>query len=127
MIYVTPSRPVTCMPLAREFNEVVAMDLKVWDFKKNIYFLHLIDMATRFSISTVIYKKEKRVIIDQIIEKNGLAFSGKSKKGNLMEMIELNNHIWYVGCQFHPEFTSSPIEGHPLFNGFINAASKRKV
>ncbi len=60
-------------------------------------------------------------------EKNGLAFSGKSKKGNLMEMIELNNHIWYVGCQFHPEFTSSPIEGHPLFNGFINAASKRKV
>ena len=59
-------------------------------------------------------------------EKNGLAFSGKSKKGNLMEMIELKNHAWYVGCQFHPEFTSSPIKGHPLFNGFVNAASKRK-
>ena len=60
-------------------------------------------------------------------EKYGLAFSGQSKKGCLMEMIELKNHIWYVGCQFHPEFTSSPINGHPLFNGFINAASKRKV
>ena len=63
----TPSHPVTCMPLAREFNEVVAMDLKVWDFKKNI-FLHLIGMATRFIISTVIYKKEKHAIIDQIIQ-----------------------------------------------------------
>ena len=60
-------------------------------------------------------------------EKNGLSFSGRSKKGNLMEMIELKNHAWYLGCQFHPEFTSSPIKGHPLFNGFIKAASKRKV
>ena len=60
-------------------------------------------------------------------EKKGLAFSGQSKEGNLMEMIELKNHSWYVGCQFHPEFTSSPINGHPLFNGFINSASKRKI
>ena len=41
-----------------------------------------------------------------------------------LEMIELKNHTWYVGCQFHPEFTSSPIKGHPLFNGFVRAASK---
>ena len=60
-------------------------------------------------------------------DKSDLVFSGISKKGNLMEIIELNNHPWYVGCQFHPEFTSSPIKGHPLFNGFINAASKRKT
>ena len=60
-------------------------------------------------------------------EQKGLAFSGQSKEGNLMEMIELKNHSWYVGCQFHPEFTSSPINGHPLFNGFINSASKRKI
>ena len=65
-------------------------------------------------------------LFKQDFEKNGLAFSGKSKKGNLMEMIELKNHAWYVGCQFHPEFTSSPIKGHPLFNGFVNAASKRR-
>ena len=76
----TPSRPVSCIPLARDFNEVVAMDLKVWDMKKNIYFLHLIDMATRFSVSTIIYKKEKQVIIDKIIETwigTGLGCPGK--------------------------------------------------
>ena len=76
----TPSRPVTCIPLARDFNEVVAMDLKIWDLKKNIYILHLIDMATRFCVSTIIHKKEKQVIIDQIIEKwigTGLGCPGK--------------------------------------------------
>ena len=58
---------------------------------------------------------------------SGLIFSGISKKGNLMEIIELKNHPWYLACQFHPEFTSSPIEGHPLFNGFISASLKRKI
>jgi CTP synthase len=58
---------------------------------------------------------------------SGLVFSGISKKGSLMEIIELKNHPWYLACQFHPEFTSSPIEGHPLFNGFISASLKRKV
>ncbi len=71
------------------------------------------------------YEVNGNLVVD--FEKNGLAFSGQSKEGNLMEMIELKNNSWYVGCQFHPEFTSSPINGHPLFNGFINAASKRKI
>jgi CTP synthase len=44
-----------------------------------------------------------------------------------MEIIELKNHPWYLACQFHPEFTSSPIKGHPLFNGFILASLKRKI
>jgi CTP synthase len=61
----------------------------------------------------------------ELFDGSELKFSGKSKKGNLMEMIELKGHPWYLGCQFHPEFTSSPISGHPLFNGFI-AASKKK-
>ena len=63
----TPSKPIVSMPMAREFNETVAMDLKEWK-KGEIYFLHLIDMATRFSRSAVIYSKEKRVIINKIIE-----------------------------------------------------------
>ena len=41
---------------------------------------------------------------------------------NLVEMIELKNHPWFVACQFHPEFTSKPKKGHPLFNDFIKAA-----
>ncbi len=51
----------------------------------------------------------------------GLCVSGRSQD-NLVEMIELPDHPWFVGCQFHPEFTSTPRDGHPLFNGFIEAA-----
>jgi len=51
-----------------------------------------------------------------------LVVAGESMDGGLVEVIELHDHPWFVGCQFHPEFTSSPREGHPLFKGFISAA-----
>lgn len=56
------------------------------------------------------------------IEAAGLRVSGVSMQENLVEMIELPNHPWFIGCQFHPEFTSTPRDGHPLFSGFIEAA-----
>lgn len=56
------------------------------------------------------------------IEKGSLIISGISLHGNLVEMIELKDHPWFIGCQFHPEFTSNPRDGHPLFNSFITAA-----
>lgn len=52
----------------------------------------------------------------------GLKVSGLSSDAKLVEMIELPNHPWFVGCQFHPEFTSNPRDGHPLFSGFVQAA-----
>jgi CTP synthase len=52
----------------------------------------------------------------------GLVVSGMSAKDKLCEMIELREHPWFVGCQFHPEFTSTPHNGHPLFKAFIQAA-----
>jgi CTP synthase len=52
----------------------------------------------------------------------GLIIAGLSEDGLLVEMIEVANHPWFVACQFHPEFTSTPRDGHPLFSGFINAA-----
>jgi len=55
------------------------------------------------------------------IEAAGLRVSARSQD-NLVEMIELPDHPWFVGCQFHPEFTSTPRDGHPLFSAFINAA-----
>lgn len=58
------------------------------------------------------------------IEHAGLKVSGRSVKDNLVEIIELPNHPWFVGCQFHPEFTSTPRDGHPLFIQFINAANR---
>lgn len=59
------------------------------------------------------------------IEAAGLVVSGKSSDNQLVEMIELPEHPWFVGCQFHPEFTSTPRDGHPLFSGFIEAAKKK--
>jgi CTP synthase len=56
----------------------------------------------------------------------GLRFSGFSRDG-LVEVIELNNHPWFVATQFHPEFTSTPRDGHPLFTGFIRAARAHRA
>jgi CTP synthase len=58
----------------------------------------------------------------QKLQDAGLVISGLSVDNELVEMIELSDHPWFIGCQFHPEFTSKPREGHPLFNSFINAA-----
>ncbi len=58
----------------------------------------------------------------EVLEENGLIFSGKSVNKELMEMIEIKDHPWFVACQFHPEFTSNPRDGHPLFNSYIQAA-----
>jgi len=56
------------------------------------------------------------------IEMAGLKVSGRSESDNLVEMIEIPDHPWFIGCQFHPEFTSTPRDGHPLFTAFIQAA-----
>ena len=56
------------------------------------------------------------------LEKKGLIFSGMSPDGSLPETIELENHPWFIGVQFHPEFKSRPFAPHPLFSSFIKAA-----
>jgi len=56
------------------------------------------------------------------IKAAGLRVSGMSAKDGLCEMVELTSHPWFVGCQFHPEFTSTPRHGHPLFKAFVQAA-----
>jgi CTP synthase len=58
----------------------------------------------------------------QPLEENGLIISGTSPDNNLVEMVELSDHPWFLGCQFHPEFKSKPMKPHPLFKAFINAA-----
>ncbi|MCI1730200.1 MAG: CTP synthase [Chiayiivirga sp.] len=61
------------------------------------------------------------------LEEAGLVISAKSMDDLLVEMIELPNHPWFVACQAHPEFLSTPREGHPLFIGFVRAAREFKV
>lgn len=58
------------------------------------------------------------------IKEKGLKIAGLSTDNKLVEIIELPDHPWFIGVQFHPEFTSNPRKGHPLFSGFIKAASE---
>jgi len=60
------------------------------------------------------------------LQQLGLRVAGRSSDGSLVEMIEVVDHPWFVACQFHPEFTSSPLSSHPLFKGFIEAALARQ-
>lgn len=59
--------------------------------------------------------------LDRLVS-TGMRVCGKSLDGKLVEAIEIPSHPWFLACQFHPEFTSTPRKGHPLFTGFINAA-----
>jgi CTP synthase len=58
----------------------------------------------------------------QILEEKGFVISGTSPDGNLVELVELKNHPWYLACQYHPEFQSKPNAPHPLFKSFISAS-----
>ena len=59
--------------------------------------------------------------VDALVE-HGLVIGGRSSDGALVEMIEISTHPWFMACQFHPEFTSTPRDGHPLFKQFVLAA-----
>ncbi|CAL4324110.1 CTP synthase [Buchnera aphidicola (Neophyllaphis podocarpi)] len=89
-------------------------------------------------LSSKIYKKKYIIerhrhryeINNKLIEKIkkfGLIIAGKSKNASFIEIIEIPFHPWFLGCQFHPEFTSNPKKGHPLFISFIKAASKSYI
>jgi CTP synthase len=60
----------------------------------------------------------------EAMAKKGLVFGGLSPDGELVELVELKDHPWFVACQFHPEFRSTPLEAHPLFRGFVAAAKR---
>jgi CTP synthase len=60
-----------------------------------------------------------------VLERGGLVISGLSPDGRLVETIELKDHPYFVGCQFHPEFKSRPSQPHPLFAGFVKASAEQ--
>ena len=71
------------------------------------------------------HRYEVNISYKENFEKNGLIFSGLSPDNRLPEIIELKNHPWFIGVQFHPEFKSRPFNPHPLFSSFIKAAKKK--
>jgi CTP synthase len=62
----------------------------------------------------------------ETLQEAGLTIAGKSIDDRLVEVVEIEDHPWFVACQFHPEFTSNPRDGHPLFSGFIRAAREHQ-
>ncbi|MDH3827270.1 MAG: CTP synthetase, partial [Desulfobacterales bacterium] len=58
------------------------------------------------------------------LKEAGMVISGTSPNGELVEIVEIGDHPWFLGCQFHPEFKSRPMEPHPLFRDFIGASLK---
>lgn len=62
----------------------------------------------------------------QLLQEHGMVFSGVNPERDLVEIVELKDHPWFVSCQFHPEFASRPCRPHPLFYGFVQAALDRK-
>ncbi|HWI39896.1 MAG TPA: CTP synthetase, partial [Verrucomicrobiae bacterium] len=56
------------------------------------------------------------------LSENGLLLSGVFPEGDLVEIVEIPGHPWFLGCQFHPEFKSKPLNPHPLFRDFVAAA-----
>jgi CTP synthase len=62
----------------------------------------------------------------EILEEKGMVISGTSLDKNLVEIVELKDHPWFLGCQFHPEFKSRPMDPHPLFKDYIGKALERK-
>jgi CTP synthase len=63
----------------------------------------------------------------EVLEKAGMSFTGLNPGGDLVEIVEIAEHPWFLGCQFHPEFKSRPLDPHPLFVAFIRAALARKL
>lgn len=72
------------------------------------------------------HRYEVNIHYKKRLEEKGLVFSGLSPDGKLTEVVELADHPWFVGVQFHPEFKSRPFGPHPLFVGFVNAAHQQK-
>jgi CTP synthase len=61
------------------------------------------------------------------LQKAGMAFTGMSPDGKFVEIVELADHPWFLGCQFHPEFKSRPLNPHPLFRAFVQAAYENRL
>ena len=73
------------------------------------------------------HRYEVNINLKDKFEKKGMSFSGLSPDGFLPEIIELKNHPWFIGVQFHPEFKSRPFAPHPLFSSFIKASKNHKL
>ncbi len=84
-------------------------------------------LASKIYGKTKIYERHRHRYefnpeYEDILSAAGLVISGKNPEHDLVEIVELENHPWFLGCQFHPEFKSKPLISHPIFKSFIGAS-----
>ena len=88
-------------------------------------------VATTYGVNKIAERHRHRYEVNNhflnLLEENGLIISGRSYDHSLVEVVELADHPWFIACQFHPEFTSTPRKGHPLFSGFVQAALQHQT
>jgi CTP synthase len=73
------------------------------------------------------HRYEYNNLFRSVMEDRGMVIAGTSPDGSLVEMVEIGNHPWFVGCQFHPELKSRPVRPHPLFKEFVRAAKEYRA
>ena len=123
----TPDAESCCIELMNEQQEVTNMggtmrlgaylcNLRKDSLAQNIYGQKQISERHR-------HRYELNPSYFEALEKAGLQITGRSPSGKLAEMVELPGHPYFVACQFHPEFKSRPMQPHPLFERFIQAAA----
>ncbi|WP_422667323.1 CTP synthase [Buchnera aphidicola] len=108
----------------KNFNGKMRLGNKICKLKKNSLSRSL--YKTDIIIERHRHRYEVNNILLKKIEKNGLIVTGRSKNQKTVEIIEILHHPWFIACQFHPEFTSTPRDGHPLFTDFIKCIAKNK-
>ncbi len=127
---IDPNTPYPVVALMEEQEKVVEMGatmrLGAWPCRVSKF----TKAFTAYGVENISERHRHRFEVNnkyrQLLSEKGLFFSGVSPDGKLVEMIEIENHPWFVGCQFHPELKSQPLVPHPLFRDFIGAAWKRK-
>ena len=123
----TPYPVIDLMPEQRDIDEMGGtMRLGVYPCKINDG-----TMIQRIYADELIYERHRHRYefnneYRDILTEGGMVLSGLSPSGKLVETIELKDHPWFVGVQFHPEFKSRPNKPHPLFRDFIRAAYEYK-
>ena len=127
----TEFNPATPHPVIDIMEDQKAVDNKGGSMRLGQYPCKLLDrsQAREAYGEDVIYERHRHRYefnnaFREKLESNGLQFSGTNPDTNLVEIVEIPSHPWYVGVQFHPEFQSKPNKPHPLFSSFIQAADK---
>jgi len=130
----TEFEPTTPNPVIYKLRDLLGIDTIGGTMRLGAYPADLTpgSLATRiYHASSISERHRHRYEFNRTFEKTlteqGLIISGVSPDKNFVEIVELADHPWFLGCQFHPEFKSRPLEAHPLFASFIGAAHDRRL